>query len=132
MKNHQPVWADNFINALSRSKIGLNLSQGKPLKYYSSDRFAQLIGNGLLVFIDEKTKFNHFFTNREIVTYKNVYDLAKKITKYNQNDKLRRKIAKNGYKKYFKYFNSTIVADFIIHKTFGEKNKDFFWESKIK
>ena len=132
MKNHQPVWADNFINALSRSKIGLNLSQGMPLKYYSSDRFAQLIGNGLLVFIDEKTKFNHFFTNREIVTYKNVYDLAKKITKYNQNDKLRRKIAKNGYKKYFKYFNSTIVADFIIHKTFGEKNKDFFWESKIK
>jgi len=132
MKNHQPVWADNFINALSRSKIGLNLSQGMPLKYYSSDRFAQLIGNGLLVFIDEKTKFNHFFTNREIVTYKNVYDLAKKITKYNQNDKLRRKIAKNGYKKYFKYFNSTIVADFIIHKTFGEKNKDFFWESKTK
>jgi len=132
MKNHQPVWADNFINALSRSKIGLNLSQGLPLKYYSSDRFAQLIGNGLLVFIDEKTKFNHFFNNREIVTYKNTYDLAKKITKYSQNDKLRRKIAKNGYKKYFKYFNSTIVADFIIQKTFGETKKVFFWESKIK
>ena len=132
MKNHQPVWADNFINALSRSKIGLNLSQGLPLKYYSSDRFAQLIGNGLLVFIDEKTKFNHFFTNREIVTYKNVHDLAKKITKYNQNDQLRRKIAKNGYIKYFKYFNSTIIADFIIKKTFAEKNKEFFWESKIK
>ena len=132
MKNHQPVWADNFINALSRSKIGLNLSQGLPLKYYSSDRFAQLIGNGLLVFIDEKTKFNHFFTSQEIVTYKNVYDLAKKINKYNQNDKLRRKIAKNGYLKYFKYFNSTIIADFIIRKTFDKKDKEFFWESKIK
>jgi len=132
MKNHQPVWADNFINALSRSKIGLNLSQGLPLKYYSSDRFAQLIGNGLLVFIDEKTKFNHFFTNQEIVTYKNVYDLAKKINKYNQNDKLRRKIAKKGYLKYFKYFNSTIIADFIIRKTFDKKDKEFFWESKIK
>jgi len=132
MKNHQPIWADNFINALSKSKIGLNLSQGLPLKYYSSDRFAQLIGNGLLVFIDEKTKFKDFFTNQEIITYKNVNDLARKINKYNQNDKLRRKIAKKGYLKYFKYFNSTIIADFIINKTFANNNKKFFWESKIK
>ena len=132
MKNHQPIWADNFINALSNSKIGLNLSQGKPSKYYSSDRFAQLIGNGLLVFIDEKTKFNHFFNKNEIVTYKNVYDLAKKISKLNQNDKLRKKIARNGHKKYFRYFNSTIIADFIIKKTFGNNKTKFFWESKIK
>jgi glycosyltransferase involved in cell wall biosynthesis len=132
IKNHQPIWADNFINALSKSKIGLNLSQGKPLKYYSSDRFAQLIGNGLLVFIDERTKFSHFLNNKEIITYKNVYDLAKKINKLNQNDNLRRKIAKKGYMKYFKYFNSTIVADFIIKKTFKDQKKKFFWESKIK
>ena len=132
MKNHQPIWADNFINALSKSKIGLNLSQGKPLKYYSSDRFAQLIGNGLLVFIDEKTRFNHFFNSNEIITYKNVTDLSKKINKFNQNDKLRKKIAKNGYKKYFKYFNSTIIADFIIKKTFGAKKQKFYWETKIK
>ena len=132
MKNHQPIWADNFINALSKSKIGLNLSQGKPLKYYSSDRFAQLIGNGLLVFIHEKTRFNHFFNSKEIITYKSVTDLAKKINKFNQNDKLRKKIAKNGYKKYFKYFNSTIIADFIIKKTFGNNKKKFYWETKIK
>jgi hypothetical protein len=28
--NIQPVWANNFIDTLSRAKIGLNLSQGKP------------------------------------------------------------------------------------------------------
>ena len=132
MKNHQPIWADNFINALSNCKIGLNLSQGKPSKYYSSDRFAQIIGNGLLVFIDEKTKFSHFLNKSEIVTYKNIYDLAKKITRFNQNDKLRKTIAKKGHKKYFKYFNSTIIANFIIQKTFGNRKAKFFWESKIK
>ena len=52
MDNNQPVWADNFINKISKAKMGLNLSQGKPVKYYSSDRFAQLIGNGLLL-VDE-------------------------------------------------------------------------------
>jgi len=127
MKNNQPIWADNFINTLSNSRIGLNLSQGKPVKYYSSDRFAQLIGNGLLVFIDEKTKFSDFFTNKEIVMYKNISDLSYKIKKYLKNDKLRKKIAKNGRKKYFKYFNSTIVADFIVNKSFGTK-KTFYWE----
>ena len=128
LNNRQPVWADNFINAISQSKIGLNLSQGKPAKYYSSDRFAQLIGNGLLLMIDEKTKFGDFLKNDEIILYKDVGDLSEKIEKYSNDDKLRKKIAKKGRDKYFKYFNSTIIADFIIKKTFSIKSKKFYWE----
>ena len=41
--------------------MGLNLSRGEPVKHYSSDRLAQLIGNGLLTFIDEKTFLNDFW-----------------------------------------------------------------------
>ena len=128
LNNRQPVWADNFINAISQSKIGLNLSQGKPAKYYSSDRFAQLIGNGLLLMIDEKTMFNDFLKKDEIIFYKNVDDLSEKIEKYSNDDKLRKLIAKKGRDKYFKYFNSTVVADFIIKKTFSIKSKKFYWE----
>ena len=69
---------------------GLNLSQGKAVKYYSSDRFAQLIGNGLLVFVDKKTKLSNFLNKDEIVEYKNLKDLAKKILKFNKNNKLRK------------------------------------------
>ena len=131
MNDNQPIWADNFINKISRSKMGLNLSQGKAVKYYSSDRFAQLIGNGLLVLVDEKTKFKNFLKKNEIVTYKNLNDLAKKIIKFNKNDKLRKKIAKKGREKYHKYFNSKIIADYIINKTFNVKSKKYFWEKKI-
>ena len=131
MENNQPVWADNFINKISKSKMGLNLSQGKPVKYYSSDRFAQLIGNGLLVLVDEKTKFKNFLSNKEIVTYKNIEDLAKKIIRYNKDDRLRKKIAKRGREKYHKYFNSKIIAEFIINKTFKISSKKYFWEQKI-
>ena len=125
--NKQPIWADNFIKALSQSKIALNLSQGNSSKYYTSDRFAQLIGNGLLVMIDEKTQFSDFFNKDEIITYKNVIDLSKKIEKYSNNDSLRQKIAKKGRNKYFKYFNSTVTAEFIINKTFNIPKK-YFWE----
>ena len=121
VKKNQPIWADNYINKISKSKMGLNLSQGKPVKYYSSDRFAQIIGNGLLVLVDEKTKFKDFLNTNEIVTYKNLKDLASKIEKFTKNNNLRKKIAKNGRNKYFKYFNSSIIAQYIIDKTFNIK-----------
>jgi glycosyltransferase involved in cell wall biosynthesis len=127
MKNVQPIWADNFINAISKSKIGLNLSQGIASKYYSSDRFSQLIGNGLLVMIDKKTMMSDFFNNNEIVEYSNLSDLSEKIIKYSSDNKLRNKIAKNGRYKYFKYFNSKIIAQFIIDKTFDVKKK-YIWD----
>ena len=97
--------------------MGINLSQGPSTKYYSSDRITQLIGNGLMTFIDKKTMLNKFFNNNEVVFYKTIKDLSKKIIKYNDNDKLRIKIAKNGKNKYLKYFNSKNVANFIIQKT---------------
>ncbi len=125
-KNKQPIWADNFKIQLAKSKMGLNLSRGKPLKYYSSDRIAQLMGNGLLTFVDEKTCFNDFFSKNEIITYKNLHDLIEKLHKYKKDDKQRRKIARNGKTKYLKYFNSKEVADYMILKTFDIKKK-FIW-----
>ncbi len=130
MNNIQPIWADDYLSAISQSKIGLNISQGKPSKYYSSDRISQLIGNGLLVMIDEKTKFGDFFTKDEIILYKNISDLSEKIIKYNNDYKARNKIAKKGREKYFKYFNSTIVSEFIINKTF-KIDKKYFWENIV-
>ena len=127
-RGKQPVWGSDFINVLSNSKMGLNLSRGKPIKYYSSDRLAQLMGNGLLTFIDKKTCYSDFFTNKEIVTYNNYDDLIEKIYKYKKDDKERKLIAKNGKLKYLKYFNSTLVAEFIINKTY-DINKKYYWDN---
>jgi spore maturation protein CgeB len=77
--------------------------------------------------VDRNTKIGNFFNENEIVLYKNIKDLTKKILLYSKNDKLRKKIAKNGRKKYFKHFNSKIIAEFIINKTFNN-NKKYFWE----
>ena len=64
-----------------------------------------------------------------MVFYNNVDDLAEKIIKISQDEKLRRKIGKKGREKYLKDFNSTLVADFIVKKTFDIKNKQrFAWE----
>ena len=81
MNNVQPIWGDQFISKISNAYMGINLSRGKPIKYYSSDRIAQLVGNGLLTFINEKTYLSHFFSNKEIIFYKNIDDLSYKLNK---------------------------------------------------
>ena len=132
INNIQPIWADSFLRSISNAKMGVNLSRGDPTKYYSSDRITQLIGNGLLTFIHEKTYFNNFFNNKEVVFYSNLSQLSEKIQKFARDDDLRKKIARNGKKKYMKFFNSTIVADYIIKNTFDlnyKKNK-FLWDNK--
>ena len=124
MNDVQPIWGNQFISKISNSYMGLNLSRGKPIKYYSSDRITQLVGNGLLTFIDKNTYLNDFFTNSEIIFYKNIEDLSYKLNKYKKDKKEGKKIAKAGKFKYFKYFNSDIVSDYIISKTFSVKTKN--------
>ena len=77
--NNQPIWGEDFKKELGTSKMALNLSQGKSLKYYSSDRIAQLMGNGILTFVDEKIKLRNFFKKDELLVYKDLDDLIKKI-----------------------------------------------------
>ena len=131
MNNNQPVWAEEFKNELSKSKMALNLSQGYPLKFYSSDRLAQLIGNGILTFVDIKTQLNKLFSKKEVVFYKNHKDLINKIVKFKNSASLRNKIAYQGMKKYHSKMNSEKISLFIINKTLNINSKlNFFWENK--
>ena len=123
--NKQPIWGNDFNNQLINSKMGLNLSRGKPTKYYSSNRIASIMGNGLLTFVDEKVQMNDFFTKNEIIFYKNINDLAEKIKFYSINDKLRGKIAKNGKEKYFKLFNETKITKYFVDISIGNKTSLF-------
>ena len=116
---NNPVWGQNFFNELNKCSMAINLSRGEPIKYYSGDRLASLLGNGLLTFIHEKYYYQDFFTKNEIVTYKNINDLNKKILFYKKNKKLLKKIASNGFKKAHKIFNNKLISDFIVRKTFG-------------
>ncbi len=130
LNGRQPVWAESFFNVISKSKMALNLSRGVPKKYYSSNRIASLLGNGLLTFIDEKTKFNHFFDQNELVFYKNIEDLSEKMQKLSLDENLRKKIARKGWAKYHKCFNSQVVSNYMINKVFNITSKvKTLWEN---
>ena len=128
MFGKEPIWGTEFLNQISNSRMALNLSRGRPIKYYSSDRIAQLMGNGLLTFIHKDTMFQDFFTKDEMIFYSDISDLSEKVKKYKKDDYSSKRIAKKGYLKYHKYFNSNLVSKFIIEKTFGLNSKKYFWE----
>jgi len=117
--NKQPIWGSDFNNNLINSKMGLNLSRGRPTKYYSSNRIASIVGNGLLTFIDKRVHMSDFFNNNEIIFYDNINDLSDKIKFYSLNDKLRKKIAENGKKKYFQLFNEKKITKYLVEKSLG-------------
>ena len=48
---NNPVWGQNFFDELNKCSMAINLSRGEPIKYYSSDRLASILGNGLLTFV---------------------------------------------------------------------------------
>ena len=127
--NVEPVWGDKFNYELSKCRFGLNLSRGEPIKYYSSNRIASYVANGLPTLIDEKVQFNDFFTNNEMIFYKDVQDLIDKVNFYKKNERLRTKIAINGRQKYFKIFDNNIVSDYILTKTLEIKpSYTYVWD----
>lgn len=125
--NKQPVWGDEFYNYLSKCSMALNLSRGLPIKHYSSDRIATLMGNGLLTFVDKKYKFSDFFNKKEIVEFSSLKDLEEKMNFYKINTKKRKEIAANGKRKIFKLFNSRIVCKYIVDNSLGIKT-NFPWK----
>ena len=99
------------------------------MKYYSSNRIASLVANGIMTFIDNKVGYSDFFDDTEMGFYKNVDDLLIQIDGLHSNINKVNRISKNGKKKYFSIFNNQIISDYIISKTFNKKGKfKYVWE----
>ena len=127
--NEQPKWNYAFYKEIEKCKMALNLSRGSPMKYYSSNRIASLMANGIMTFIDKKVEYSDFFNPDEMGFYSNVDDLLNQMNDLHGNVEKINKISKNGKRRYFQIFNNSIISDYIVHKTFGFKNKfKFVWK----
>lgn len=120
-KKNNPIWGSNFFYELTKCKMGLNLSRGKPIKYYSSDRISSLIGNGLLTFMNSGYQFDDFFNNNEMIFYTDLNDLNEKIQYFKKNDEERVKISEKGHLKGHKIFNNKLITNYMINKIFNFK-----------
>jgi spore maturation protein CgeB len=118
--NGQPnVLGPAYDDALSRCRIGLNISRRNDAYLYSSDRIAQMIGNGLATCIDRATGYSDIFSDDEMVFYSSENELFEKLARLKKDDAERCSIAENGWKRYTTLFNSTTVAQFMLDALYG-------------
>ena len=115
------IFGQNFLDVISKSKMTINYSRYNDISLYSSDRIIQLLAQGTLVFCPKIPDFDELFTDVELVYFNDFNDLKEKIKFYNQNDEERIKVAKKGWERAHKDYNSTTVTDEMIKLIFKDK-----------
>lgn len=88
-----------YIEALSQCRMGLNYSRRNDVTLYSSDRVAQLTGNGLLTFSPKIPEFELIYKKDELCYFENVDDLIQQVEYFSQNTTEAADIAKRGWQR---------------------------------
>ena len=113
------VFGPDYQTALEQCSIGLNISRRNDIYLYSSDRIAQLIGNGIAVCVDRASGYADIFSDDEMVFYSSESELFEKLGRLKRDDSKRRRIAECGWKRYTSLFNSTVVGQYMLDVVFG-------------
>ena len=108
------AWGYAYDRILTSAKMGLNLNRQEGDYLYSSDRIAQLMGNGILAFINRSNCLSELLGESRAIYYKDNEDLVSKIREYQRDDAARRSIAAEGRLFYHEHFSSEKVVEYII------------------
>ena len=122
------AWGYTYDQILATAKMGLNLNRQEGDYLYSSDRVAQLMGNGILAFINRASCLSELLGESRAIYYKDNEELVRKIRENQQDDAARKSIAAEGRRFYHEHFSSEKVAGYIVSKTMNEQaGLDLIW-----
>ncbi len=126
------IYGSAYFEAIASARMGLNLNRAEDHYLYSSDRFAQYAGNGLLVFVSRSTGYDEIFSDDEFVFYRDLDELAARLRYFLKNDGERQRIARNGHARYHALFSEVLVARFIEDVVFDRApSGDYAWPTDI-
>jgi hypothetical protein len=112
-----------YQEALEQAAMGLNISRRADDFLYSSDRLAQLTGNGLLAIIERATGYDRFFGDDEMGFFSSLEELAELLARYRADAQARMRVAAAGRRRYVELFNERRVAAYLIDAAFGETDE---------
>jgi hypothetical protein len=107
-----------YQRALESAAIGLNVSKRNDVFLYSSDRLAQLAGNGLAVLIDRATGYETLLAEGEFVYFSSIEELLEKTARLTADSAYRREVAAAGRARYDALFNERVVARYVVDVAF--------------
>ena len=132
MLGRPPVWAAQYDAVLAGSRMGLNLNRFEGWPLYSSDRIAQLMGNGVLTFLADQSGMRRFFSDEQVVYFTDVDSLARRIVEFGADDARRQAVATAGRAYYHKHFSSQQVMRFIAETALGlPYSQNYLWADEV-
>ncbi|MBC8207014.1 MAG: glycosyltransferase family 1 protein [Kiritimatiellales bacterium] len=132
MHGTPPVYGLDYDQVLATSKMGINLNRFEGWPLYSSDRIAQLMGNGLLTFLWDKGDMRRFFTDEHVAFFRNFDELISKAKAFQQDDAQRRAVAGAGRAFYHEHFSGQRIIQFMIETTLGQPySHDYIWSNEV-
>ncbi len=130
--NQPKVFGSQKDQILASSRMALNLNRRNDVELYSSDRIAQLTGNGLLTLTHHGAGFEQLFTPEEVGYFETVEDLITTVRRFKQNDAEARVIAENGWRRAHADYSAERVAQFMLDLTFrNERYLSAPWSSHV-
>ena len=126
------IYGEGYDHLLATSKMGLNLNRFEGWPLYSSDRIAQLMGNGILSFVWDKGDMRRFFTDEHVAFFKNEDELIRKAIDFQNDDEKRKAVASAGRAFYHEHFSGQRIVKFMIETTLGlPYSHDYIWKDDI-
>ncbi|MGD1035684.1 MAG: glycosyltransferase [Roseiarcus sp.] len=119
VRGHPQLAGGKYQRALESAAIGLNVSKRNDVLLYSSDRIAQLAGNGLATLVDRATGYERLLAEGEFVYFSTIDELLEKLRKLAGDPAHRRSVAAAGRARYHALFNEQAVAKYIVDIAFG-------------
>ncbi len=110
--------------ALESAVLGLNVSRRPDHYLYSSDRLAQLAGNGLVVLMERATGYGDIFSDDEMGFFTSLDELVALIARLVADPARRRAVAGAGRARYHALFSERAVAARLLDVLFGDADPD--------
>jgi hypothetical protein len=114
------VWGFQYEQVMKSSKMALNLNRVEGWSLYSSDRIAQLLGNGLLTFVWDKGDMRCLLNDDHVAFFKDENELLRKAIEFQHDDAKRQAVASAGRKFYHENFSAQRVTQFMIETAFRQ------------
>lgn len=112
------IYGAPYQRAMESAAIGLNISRRADWPLYSSDRLAQMIGNGMAVAMERTTGYDALFAEDEMLFFSSFEELAAKIRGAIADPERRMALAAKGRDAYIRLFNERNVARYIVDFAF--------------
>ena len=127
-----PVWGHDYDHALSSSRMALNLNRQEGFYWYSSERMAQLAGNGILQFAHESGGFQDLMPAESIVYFSDESELKQKIESFHKDDDKRKKWAANARAFFHNQINTKLFSQYIVEASLQLPfTHDYVWARDI-